>query len=146
MQVCTSSQTTTPTSHHSVYYRPDVLPAAQLTASKHWRQDNLLIKLKAKFHFTFKVAKNCNFIIYHDSGRLEWGFLYPIEHKKIHHFRDALPSQSLGWYWRDETEQNNMKEHKNANKIKCFKASQKQQLNQCGNVLRTAHLCAYHFA
>jgi len=36
MQVCTSSQTTTPTSHHSVFYRPDALPATQPTASKHW--------------------------------------------------------------------------------------------------------------
>jgi len=38
MKVCTSSQITTPTSHHSVFYRPDALPAAQPTASKHWRQ------------------------------------------------------------------------------------------------------------
>ena len=37
MQVCTSSQTTTPTSHHSVFYRPDALPDAQRTASMHWR-------------------------------------------------------------------------------------------------------------
>jgi len=37
MQVCTSSQTTTPTSHLSVFYRADALPAAQPTASKHWR-------------------------------------------------------------------------------------------------------------
>jgi len=35
MQVCTSSQTTTPTSHNSVFYRPDALPATQPTASKH---------------------------------------------------------------------------------------------------------------
>ena len=34
MQVCTSSQITVPTSHHSVFYRPDALPAAQPTASK----------------------------------------------------------------------------------------------------------------
>jgi len=34
MQVCTS---TTPAPHHSVFYRPDALPAAQPTASKHWR-------------------------------------------------------------------------------------------------------------
>jgi len=33
--ICTSSQTTTPTSHHSVFYRPDALLAAQPTASKH---------------------------------------------------------------------------------------------------------------
>ena len=31
-------QTTTPTSHHSVFYRPGALPAAQPTESKHWRQ------------------------------------------------------------------------------------------------------------
>jgi len=36
MQVGTSSQTTTPTSHHSILYRPDALPATQPTASKHW--------------------------------------------------------------------------------------------------------------
>ena len=34
MQVCTSSQITTPTSHHSAFYRPDALPAAQPTVSK----------------------------------------------------------------------------------------------------------------
>jgi len=33
MQVCTSSQTTTPTSHHSVFYRLDALPATQPTAN-----------------------------------------------------------------------------------------------------------------
>ena len=27
-----------PAPHHSVFYRPDALPAAQPTASKHWRQ------------------------------------------------------------------------------------------------------------
>jgi len=30
-------QITTPAPHHSVFYRPDALPAAQPTASKHWR-------------------------------------------------------------------------------------------------------------
>ena len=30
-------QITMPASHHSVFYRPDALPAAQTTASKHWR-------------------------------------------------------------------------------------------------------------
>ena len=31
-------QITTPAPHHSVFCRPDALPAAQPTASKHWRQ------------------------------------------------------------------------------------------------------------
>jgi len=34
-QVCISSQTTTPTSHHSVFYKLDALPDAQPTVSKH---------------------------------------------------------------------------------------------------------------
>ena len=32
-----SRQTTTPAPHHSAFYRPDAFPAAQPTASKHWR-------------------------------------------------------------------------------------------------------------
>ena len=31
-------QTTTPETHHSLFYRADALPAAQPTASKHWRE------------------------------------------------------------------------------------------------------------
>ena len=33
-----SRQTTMPAPHHSCFYRSDALPAAQLTAWKHWRQ------------------------------------------------------------------------------------------------------------
>ena len=32
-----SRQITTPAPHHSVFYRPDALPATQPTVSKHWR-------------------------------------------------------------------------------------------------------------
>ena len=32
-----SRQITMPTPHHSVFYRPDALPLAQPTVSKHWR-------------------------------------------------------------------------------------------------------------
>ena len=36
--ICTSlRQITMPAPHHSSFYRPDALPAAQSTASKHWR-------------------------------------------------------------------------------------------------------------
>ena len=39
MQVCTTLQIDNHAStHHSVFYRPDALPATQPTASKHWRQ------------------------------------------------------------------------------------------------------------
>jgi len=38
MSASRSRQITTPASHHSVFYRPGALPAAQPTASKHWRK------------------------------------------------------------------------------------------------------------
>ena len=37
-----SRQITMPAPHHSVFYRPDALPAAEPTASKHWRHWVLL--------------------------------------------------------------------------------------------------------
>jgi len=41
LSICKSAsfprQIITPASHHSVFYRPDALPAAQPAASKHWR-------------------------------------------------------------------------------------------------------------
>ena len=36
-----SRQITMPAPHHSVFYRPDALPATQPTASKHWRHHRL---------------------------------------------------------------------------------------------------------
>ena len=44
-----SWQTTTPAPHHSVFYRPDAFPAAQPTASKHWRQCNAAANVKCWF-------------------------------------------------------------------------------------------------
>ena len=41
-----SRQITTPAPHRSVFYRPDVLPAAQPTASKHWSTTDPLLKVK----------------------------------------------------------------------------------------------------
>ena len=46
-----SGQITTPAPHHSVFYRPDALPAAQPTVSKHWRQKNTLQKITIKMEY-----------------------------------------------------------------------------------------------
>jgi len=35
-----SKQIAMPAPHHSVFYRPDALPAAQPTVSKHWRDEH----------------------------------------------------------------------------------------------------------
>ena len=44
-----SRQITTPAPHHSVFYRPDALPVAQPTASKHWRQLPHILHIAAYF-------------------------------------------------------------------------------------------------
>ena len=43
-----SRQITMLTSHHLSFYRPDALPAAQPTASKHWRHRNCVINKQNK--------------------------------------------------------------------------------------------------
>ena len=47
-----SRQITMPVPHHSVFYRPDALPATQPTASKHWRHH-------------FQGMKNCTLLLLH---------------------------------------------------------------------------------
>ena len=52
-----SRQITPPAPHHSVFYRPDALPVAQPTVSKHWRQkhthtDNIVKKGKGSPYST----------------------------------------------------------------------------------------------
>jgi len=51
-----SKQITMPAPHHSVFYRPDALPAAQPTASKHWRH-YIIQNFK---HFLPLTFQRCN--------------------------------------------------------------------------------------
>ena len=44
-----SRQITMPAPHHSVFYRPDALPATQPTASKHWRPFSATNNMQKKF-------------------------------------------------------------------------------------------------
>ena len=54
-----SRQITTTAPHHSVFYRPDALPAAQPTASKHWRH-NSAEALKRNTGLQRKINKKIN--------------------------------------------------------------------------------------
>ena len=45
-----SRQITTPAPHHSVFCRPDALPAAQPTASKHWRYKAIMTQSVTNVH------------------------------------------------------------------------------------------------
>ena len=49
-----SRQITMPAPHHSVFYRPDALPATQPTASKHWRH-----YIHRYIHSNLCSTKNC---------------------------------------------------------------------------------------
>ena len=62
-----SRQITTPASHHSVFYRPDALPAAQPTASKHWRHK--IMAHHCKPHLKVLYSHNLHF--YHCSTKIE---------------------------------------------------------------------------
>ena len=57
-----SRQITMPAPHHSVFYRPDAIPAAQPTASKHWRYPcSILLHTKSPSHFQCIHVKNIVF-------------------------------------------------------------------------------------
>ena len=53
-----SRQTTTLAPHHSVFYRPDALPAAQPTASKHWRHYHSEIHIAINDKSQGSIGKN----------------------------------------------------------------------------------------
>jgi len=60
-----SRQITTPAPHHLVFYRPDALPAAQPTSSKHWRHHQKMLELIHSVSlvtlFTAKFSVHANF-------------------------------------------------------------------------------------
>jgi len=58
--------------HHSpIFYRPDALPAAQPTVSKHWRQRGLLRKCWLSFTDNNRNDK-WNWLLFHLNGTLPW--------------------------------------------------------------------------
>jgi len=50
-----SRQTTTPAPHHSVFYTPDALPAAQPTASKDWKRERSLFNMSEHNKYIYKL-------------------------------------------------------------------------------------------
>jgi len=52
-----SRQITMPTPHHSVFYRPDALPATQPTVSKHWRHIRSNNEIDKRINVS-KIANN----------------------------------------------------------------------------------------
>jgi len=65
-----SRQITMPAPHHSVFYRPDALPAAQPTASKHGRQTYVTGKWAELLQTHFSTAGVCHDNEHHSKIRL----------------------------------------------------------------------------
>jgi len=71
-----SRQITTPAPHHSFFYRPDALPAAQPTASKHWRlTHNTLTESKIRIFWWLDVSNSGAHICMRHSLGFEARFL-----------------------------------------------------------------------
>ena len=59
-----SRQITMPVPHHSFFCKPDALPAAQPTASKHWRQTSvycIIVNVSRQYRLHF-VLPHCHFM------------------------------------------------------------------------------------
>ena len=65
-----SRQITTPAPHHSVFYRPDALPAAQPTASKHWRHNFIHIIHSIKCYGDLMYRHTSDQFVQSTAGRL----------------------------------------------------------------------------
>ena len=69
-----SRQITTPAPHHSVFYRPDALPAAQPTASKHWRPQSIT-HIQAKYSGQRSVDSEDT--VKREKDRWTWSIMLP---------------------------------------------------------------------
>ena len=92
-----SRQITMPAPHHSVFYRPDALPAAQPTASKHWTtlkiHDWLIELMRVIFDFTDVCWKSREFQWINFSR--SWSNLITWTTLKIHDW--MIAQVLLGW-------------------------------------------------
>jgi len=85
-----SRQTTTPAPHHSVFYRPDALPATQPTVSKHWKHMNIKVSkfdtLHSRNFIQTKTAQQSNnywivIMMHQHQSKSLWLDVFCLEHK-----------------------------------------------------------------
>jgi len=105
MSVCTLLQTDNHASiHHSVCYRPDALPAAQPTASKHWR--HTLYEIIASY-----LSKVAYFTYHNHIWRPGLGWPWSIFDQDIWH-QLLLLYNSYTWYNNRQDRQTNRQTHR----------------------------------
>ena len=93
-----SRQITTPAPHHSVFYRPDALPAAQPTASKHWRQWVQSINQNVYCVFPHSIVISVKFS---DATELNWVRFYVLLDTKQVISETFFPANLLARYWKN---------------------------------------------
>jgi len=86
-----SRQITTPALHHSVFYRPDALPATQPTASKHWRNQTLTRLFITSPTFHWNISSSLTLPHFSDMGCSQWYVtkytLVPQNHKNSNNWK-----------------------------------------------------------
>ena len=71
-----SRQITMPAPHHSVFYRPDDLPATQPTASKHWRKWIKFSRCELLQDITYTGVLMITWLVWWELA-VEWSNLQP---------------------------------------------------------------------
>ena len=87
-----SRQTTTPAPHHSVFYRPDALPAAQPTASKHWRPSGRYIANNEWVCVCMKCRRSFD---YNTTAVTRDVFTHAVPHTSMHSYNPMLDNDFL---------------------------------------------------
>ena len=70
-----SRQITTPAPHHCFFYRPDALPAAQPTASKHWRHEGMQKHVIICVNFTVWYRDSVNNTVEENSSDIVFSII-----------------------------------------------------------------------
>ena len=89
-----SRQITTPAPHHSVFYRPDALPATQQTASKHWRLNDRITNKKISM---WPPCVNATHGTYMDLVRFDYLYLaMKLIWNSLNFWRNTFSSLTVG--------------------------------------------------
>jgi len=101
---------TMPASHHSVFYKPDALPAAQPTASKHykqlhWRQCtyatlwkwNSMTQLKC-YNAPVQISQNQTYSHQTHQTSIEWIMPFNLSFSNV-----CMRMRPRSWHWRAST-------------------------------------------
>jgi len=143
MQVCPSPQTDnhagTPAPYHSVFYRPDVLPATQPTASKHWRlmgEKTQNLPLHPSAHLSADPTHHCK---WHTDPISHFSTINPLE-RQTHRPTDGIGDKPYALYYNDAANNELMRNCCGLDAVPVIQpeVSKQQRNDECSTVLPVA--------